>query len=248
MNSGKKELEAKIRDTIRLSEKYASARFTAFLTEEEQAELGENPALGENGGYFGGYEGAARRMFGAFPEWQEFDGAEFPIDILYIEKKYPKELTHRDYLGTILSLGIERSKIGDILVTEKGAYVFAAESVSGHIASQVEKIANCGVEVHSCGIDEVEIPRQEFEDLDKVVASMRLDAMVAAITGGSRNSALNLIKGARVAVNHREITEGARPVAEGDILSVRGYGRFVVCEEGRRTGSGRLHVHIKKYR
>lgn len=248
MDSGKKELEAKIRDIIRLSEKHSSPKFTAFLTEEEQAELGGNPAVGYNSGYFGGYAGAGRKMFGVFPDWQEFDTADFPIDILRITKKYPKELTHRDYLGTVLSLGIERNKIGDILVDGEGAYIFASQSVSGHILAQMEKIANCGVKTELADIGEIEIPEQEYDDLFKVVASLRLDSVVAAITNESRNGALNIIKSAKVAVNHKEVTEGSKAVAVGDIISVRGFGRFVIYQEGGRTGSGRLHVHIKKYR
>lgn len=248
MDSEKKELEAKIKDIIRLSEKHSSAKFTAFLTEEEQAELGENPALGFNAGYFGGYEGASRKMFGVFPDWQDFNGAEFPIDILHITKKYPKELTHRDYLGTILSLGIERNKIGDILVTQDGAYIFAGKSVSGHILSQVEKIANCGVKTELADLNDVEVPEQEYDDLFKVIASMRLDAVVSAITNSSRNTALSMIRGAKVSINHKEVCEGSKGVVVGDIISVRGFGRFMIYAEGGRTGSGRLHVHIKKYR
>ena len=243
-----KELEAKIKDLLRLSEKHSSPKFTAFLNEEEQAGIDANIALGYNFSYYGGYEGARRKMFGVFPDWQEVDFSEYPIDIIKFEKKYKKELTHRDYLGTILSAGIERNTVGDILVTEWGAYVFILKSVSGHILGQIEKIANCGVKTELVGADEVEIPKQEYDDLFKVVASMRLDAFVAAITNQSRNTALLMIKGQKVALNHKEITDGAKSVSVGDVISVRGFGRFVVWAEGSRTGSGRLHVHIKKFR
>lgn len=248
MDSQKKELQAKINDLTRLCEKHAAPKFTAFLTEGEQAELGENPALGYNAAYFGGYDGAARKIFGVFPEWQEAELEDFPIDIIRFTKKYPKELTHRDYMGTVLSLGIERRMIGDILVSGDGAFMFVSKSISGHITAQVEKIANCGVKTEIVKADEVKIPKQEFDDLFKVVASMRLDAVISAITNSSRSEALAIIKSSRVAVNHKEITDGAKVVAAGDTLSVRGFGRFVIFEEGKRTGSGKLHVHIKKYR
>lgn len=248
MEKGNKELEAKIKDTIRLSEKYAQARFTAFLTEEEQAIIDEIPMFGENFCYFGGYDGAKRRMFGVFPEWEEPDEDKFPIKIVNFIKKYPKDLTHRDYLGTILSLGIDRNKVGDILVYEDGAYVFLSENIADTILFGIEKIANCGIKSKIVNIDEIEIPKQEFDDIKCIAASMRLDAVISGITKLSRNQAMLLIKGGKVSQNHREIEDGSKSVAEGDTISIRGYGRFIVFSVDGRTGSGRLHVHIKKFR
>jgi len=137
----KKQLEAKVNDCLRLCGKYSTPRFTCFLTEEEQAMLGSIAAYDYNVAYFGGYDDAKRKIFGVFPEWQNVEFSEYPIKIIQFIKKYPKELTHRDYLGTILSLGIERNKIGDILVDENGAYVFASESISDVIGG-IEKISN----------------------------------------------------------------------------------------------------------
>ena len=82
MESEKKQLEAKINDCLRLCGKYSTPRFTSFLTEEEQA-LVENVGMYDyNTAYFGGYDDAKRRMFGAFPEWQEVDFSEYPIKII----------------------------------------------------------------------------------------------------------------------------------------------------------------------
>ena len=197
--------------------------------------------------YFGGYGDAKRRMFGAFPEWQEVDYSEYPIKIINFTKKYSKELTHRDYLGTILSLGIERNKIGDILVDEKGAYVFVSESIAD-VVMGIEKISNCGMKTKEVNLKDIRIPEQEYDDLFLIVASLRLDAFVAAITKLSRNQALLLIRGGKVSLNHRVSEDGSKTVNSADILSIRGYGRYIFFAEGGRTGSGRLHVHIKKFR
>lgn len=248
MEKGNKELEARIRDTIRLSEKYASSRFTAFLEEEEQAILNEIPIYAPNSCYFGGYDGARRKMFGVFPDWEEPDEKSFPIKIINFIKKYPKELTHRDYLGTILSLGIERNKIGDILVHPDGAYVFVTENIADTILFGIEKISNCGIKSKIAEIDEIEIPKQEYDDIKCIAASMRLDAVVSGITKLSRNQAMLLIKGDKVSLNHRSIGDGSKSIDVGDTISIRGYGRFVVFSVDGRTGSGRLHVHIKKFR
>ena len=248
MEKGNKELEAKIKDTIRLSEKYASPRFTAFLDESEQAALKDFPIYDQNFACYGGFEEARRKMFGVFPEWEEIDYSEFPIKIVNFIKKYPKELTHRDYLGTILSLGIERNKVGDILVNDDGAYVFLSENIADTVLFGIEKISNCGIKSKTVNIDEIEIPKQEYDDLKCIAASMRLDALVSGITKQSRNQAMLLIKSGKVMLNHKEIQDGSASVSEEDTISIRGYGRFIVSSVDGRTGSGRLHVHIKKFR
>ncbi len=248
MEKGNKELEAKIKDTIRLSEKYASCRFTAFLEEEEQAMLEDFPIYDQNFSCFGGYEGARRKMFGVFPEWEEPDPSLFPIKIVNFIKKYPRVLTHRDYLGTILSLGIERNKVGDILVYSEGAYVFVSENIADTVFYGIEKIANCGIKSKIVSIDEIEIPKQEYDDVKCIIASMRLDALVSGIAKLSRNQAVMLIRAGKVLLNHKAVEDGSKSVAVGDTISIRGYGRFIVFSEDGRTGSGRLHVHIKKFR
>ncbi len=248
MEKGNRELEAKIKDTIRLSEKYASPRFTSFLDESEQAALKDFPIYDQNFSCFGGFEEARRKMFGVFPEWEEIDYSRFPIKIVNFIKKYPKELTHRDYLGTILSLGIERNKVGDILVNDNGAYVFLSENIADTVLFGIEKISNCGIKSKIVNIDEIEIPKQEYDDLKCIAASMRLDALVSGITKLSRNQSMLLIKSGKVMLNHKEIQDGSASVSEEDTISIRGYGRFIVSSVDGRTGSGRLHVHIKKFR
>ena len=247
MKQEKKQLEAKVNDCLRLCGKYSTPRFTGFLTEEEQAMLGSIAAYDYNVAYFGGYDDAKRKIFGVFPEWQNVEFSEYPIKIIQFIKKYPKELTHRDYLGTILSLGIERNKIGDILVDENGAYVFASESISDVICG-IEKISNCGIKTKEVRLEDIKIPEQEYDDMFLIVASLRLDAFISAITKLSRNQALLLIRSGKVSLNHKETEDVSKGIAVGDVLSVRGYGRYIFFSEGGRTGSGRLHVHIKKFR
>ena len=102
-----------VQDVYRLCEKYRSPRFSKFLDERGQAEILKSP-MGSSM-LFGGYEGAEWKMFGAFPSFDDMTPEAFPIKVLDIRKKYGANLGHRNYLGTILSLGIDRNKIGDIL-------------------------------------------------------------------------------------------------------------------------------------
>lgn len=247
MDFEKKQLDAKISDCLRLCGKYCTPRFTCFFNEEEQAMIGNVASYDYNTAYFGGYDGAQRKMFGAFPEWQDVDYGEYPIKIIKLTKKYPKELNHRDYLGTIMSLGIERSKIGDILVDESGAVVFVCDNMADVVLG-IEKIADCGVKTAEVKPEDIIVPEQEYDDMFVIAPSLRLDAIVAGVAKVSRNRALLLIKGGKVSLNHKMTEDASKAISVGDVLSLRGYGRYLLFSQDGRTGSGRLHVHIKKFR
>lgn len=234
----------KISDVHRLSEKYQAPCFSKFLDGAEQAEIKSG---GVSGMLFGGYDGAERCMLGAFPSWYEPESDSFPISALFIRKKYKKELSHRDYLGTILSLGIERDNIGDILVTEEGAYVFVTEEMADFIAGGISKVAGCGAEVKKCDLNSVKVPERKFSEINAVAGSLRLDAVLAAMLKVSRNAAKEMLSSGKVSVNHTEESRGDFLLKEGDLLSVRGFGRALLADIGGKTRSDRVHITLKKY-
>lgn len=249
MTEEEKLLLAKAEDVYRLCDKYCCARFTQFLDEAQQQLLIENigAQAGYNTGFFGGYAGAQRKVFGVFPEWSPYSEDDFAIKVLKITKSFGEPLTHRDYLGTILSLGIDRAKTGDILVDGDTAYVFLLEDIADFVAGQITKIANRGVKTQVVSVREIEVPEQKFSVQGVVAASLRLDAVVGAMLHISRNLACRLVEGGKVSVNHKVTEETAKQLKEGDLLSVRGYGRFLLAEVGGKTRSERLHILIKKY-
>lgn len=235
---------SKMRDTQRLCEKYRTARFTKFLDSRSQALLDKNGILGT---LFGGYEGAERQMLGVFPDWQEPDNTLFPIDALKISVKGETVPSHRQYLGTILSLGIERDKIGDILVCERGAYVFLCSDISEFVKDSISKIGKCGAFAEYADLKSVILPNKKFEDISCVCASLRLDAVVAGLMNRSRNEAKNLILSGKISVNHFETQKTDFVLQEGDLLSIRGFGRARIEKIGAKTRSGRVHIMFKKY-
>lgn len=235
----------KIQDVYKLCEKYHMPKFSKFLDETQQAVLKKEGLFG--GVLFGGYEGAERCMLGVFPDWQEPDTKEFPIKALEITKKYEKSLTHRNYLGTILALGIERNKIGDILVGEKVSYVLLQEDIAEFIKDNIRKISGCGVEIKICNADEVTVPEKQFELIETVAASLRLDAVIAAMLKLSRSEAKTFIMSGKVSVNHIERQQTDYILSENDLLSVRGYGRVELFEIGNKTRSDRIHIKLKKF-
>lgn len=235
----------KIQDVIRLSEKYHSPKFSKFIDEHQQASLKKEGIF--EGVLFGGYEGSERKVFGVFPDWVEPQESEFPVTALRFTKKYEKELNHRHYLGTILSLGIERDKIGDILIDEDGATVFVLEDIAGFITENIRKIAGCGVSVSILKQGSIRIPEKRFELMDIVAASLRLDACLAAILKISRKDAKDLALSGNVSVNHLEIKSEDTKLLVGDLLSIRGFGRAEIFEVGGKTRSDRVHITVKKY-
>ncbi len=242
-------LIARIEDLFGLCDKYQTPRFSKFLNEAEQELIKQNVGTppGYNSGFFGGYDTSMRRLFGVFPEWMEFDVRQFPIDVMVIRKKYKKELTHRDYLGTVLSTGIDRSNVGDIFIKDGSAYVYLMNDISAYVAGSIDKISNVGVSVKVENFTSITPPEQRFEIMNTVCASLRLDAVVSAVLKVSRSNAAGLIRAEKVSVNHLPVTRVDHILNPKDVISVRGFGRFILDETGAGTRSGRLHIIVKKY-
>ena len=239
---------ARTEDLFSLCEKYCTPRFSSFLDGGEIAVLEDNFITGgADTMLWGGFEGAERRILGVFPEWSEPEAAEFPITALYIKNNGSRELSHRDFLGTLMSLGIDRSKTGDIVTDEGGAYIFLSSDIADYAAQNITKIASCGVSVRRAEPDEIKNVSKKMQSMELVCASLRLDALCAAAAGISRQAASRLISGGMVKLNHRPVTDGSKAVCEGDLLSLRGYGRFILSRCGAMTRKGRIHITVNKF-
>lgn len=217
-------------------------RFTAFLTEREQL-LARTAAAsaGADCFFWGGHETAVRRMFScpaAAPE-------DFPLEAVTFFFRDRDKLTHRDFLGSLMSLGIKRDQIGDIAVTGGAAVIFASKTVTP-LFGEIEKVGRVGVRQQP-GIH-TDLPRQEYEELTAVCASTRIDAVVAAICGLSREKAANLVRAGAVVIGGVQCAHPSENVDEGDVFSVKGYGKFILDGTGALTKKGKTHINIKKYK
>lgn len=249
MTGEEKLLLARCEDLFSLCDKRVAPCFSDFLNEAEQAIIKSNIGnrVGYNSCFFGGYENAQRRIFGVFPQWEEPDEDCFPIKVLKITKNYKRELTHRDYLGTVLSCGIDRCKVGDILIDMECAYIFLSEDIADYVCAGIDKIANVGVRSVVEDIGKITPPKPKFEVINTVSASVRLDAVVASVLNLSRKNACELIKSGRVCVNYSECSDVSHMLNVGDIISARGFGKFIFSDIGQKTRSDRLHIEVKKY-
>ena len=173
----------------------------------------------------------------------------FPIVCVCITPsslKFSEALTHRDFLGALLHLGITRSKIGDIFIKEGKAYVFCIESIAEFICKELFAVKHTLVHCE-VSTPEEELLRPVVKELTSTVASLRLDSFLSVAFQGSRSSLTAFIDGGKTYVNGRLATKAGMQLEEGDIVSVRGKGRFAVHEIKNLTKKGRIVVTINKY-
>jgi len=167
--------------------------------------------------------------------------------IAYLEITHPRELSHRDFLGSLMSLGIKRELIGDILVGQNKSYIVVQKSFCEHIIDSLTKIGNVGVVIKECSKDSVVLLENRFEECRAIVSSLRIDCVVAALCNKSRAESAKLVEGERVNVNHEIITSCSKNIDMDDIVSVRSFGKFKIGKCISTTKKGRLVLSYKKY-
>ncbi len=198
---------------------------------------------------WGGYENAERRVI-CFYEDDSFSHICCPIVCLKIvpsHVKFSDKLTHRDYLGAILNLGINRCKIGDILVLEQAGYVFCKQEISTFLIEQLVRIKHTNVSVLVAKEDEVYDIKPVFEEIIGTVSSTRLDSILSVAFHSSRSSLTGLIAGGKVFVNSRLVLTNSYILKESDVVSVRGMGKFIFKTTNGQTKKNRYKVVLLKY-
>lgn len=234
-------LLSKAYDAIELSERIGSPRFLGFLNEHESMYLRDHLPSRADIRFFGGYEDAVRLMLGASAE-----ESDFPIVALEMRYKEEFDLRHRDFLGSLMGLGIRRDTVGDILTDKGRCVIFVREDVAPFILSQVEKIGRVGVKVGYADPDA--LPARELvKERVITLSSLRLDAFVAHVTNLSREKAVRLIKNEMVMVDHVTRTSADHPLKEGSTVTIRKYGKFVLSGSLGESRKGKLRVSVKHY-
>ncbi len=197
---------------------------------------------------FGGYDFSERQMAAFLPDALCYEYF-YPISVLKInplQKKFSEALSHRDYLGAILNLGIERSKIGDILVQEDSAYLFVHQSLKQFIQDELKRIRHTSVSVESESFQNFSY-HPKIEEKRGTVSSLRLDSLLAIAFSSSRTKLVAYIENGKVFVNGKLITSNGYSIKEEDIVSVRGLGRFQYKGLVSQTKKGRYFVSIHLY-
>ena len=195
----------------------------------------------------GGFENAERvRAVFLNPEWGEYD-RENLLAALKIEYRPQDTLGHRDVLGALMALGIERDTIGDIISDENSAMLICMPEMSSYIIENLDKAGRVGVKISEISLSELPAKQEELSIKTDTVASLRLDAVLSAAFGLSRSKAVELIAAGRVNLNHLPCMQPAKELEEGALLSVRGHGRAKLLEVGNVSRKGRTFVRIGLY-
>jgi len=225
--------------------------FTGFLSLHEQQLLTE--VQKETGSIrvdlCGGNEDCERVMarFGN-PEELGYE-EEFPIVCIKIEpliEKFADSLTHRDFLGAIMNLGIERSTIGDIFVQGKSAFVYCHKKMAEYLMEELDKVKHTNVR---CRIveDAGELPSAVPVEKEVLVSSCRVDGVIAKVYNISRTGSLELFRTGRVFVNGKLMENNSYLLKEGDAVTARGFGKFTYVREVNVTKKDKVRILIEKF-
>ena len=249
-------LLAQILDKAEMVEKKNKIEYTDFL-DLAQIELVQkfiNKIKLQNYMIYGGFEQAERKMYVIYPD--KFNSVVVEknlsniIQIIRIE--LPDDLkgkyTHRDYLGAVIKLGIERKKIGDIIVDQNGADIIVDKDIVKFLLDNLGSLTRFSKSTISVqNIEDLRPVEIKKEELEIIVSSMRLDNVISELARCSRNKALDIINTERVFINFECETKKTKQVKTGDMITIRGKGRFFVKEIIGQTRSGRTVIKIEKF-
>ncbi len=194
---------------------------------------------------WGGFQGAERVVAG----FGECENSDFPISCIEIKplnKKFADELSHRDFLGSLMGLGIKRETLGDIIINNNCGYLFCLDTIARYIVDNLREIKHTTVTAEILSdIPETAIPLPQPQE--HIVSSLRLDVLVASVFNLSRNKANELFQKDRVFVDGA-LKNASYSVKNGESITVRGFGKFVYVETLRKTKKDRLVIELKIYK
>lgn len=248
-NSQKSEQERKIliaqvNDLAEKTLRDQEPQWTDFLEpperEQVQAVLGWNSRVRFNS--FGGYAKAERRRLVIYPDYYIVETIQPALSFLEITVKSPEQLSHRDYLGAILSLGLKREKIGDLLVASDRCQLVLVPELIDFLRVHLKKVGNHSAELAEIDPEQLNPPEQREKVIRSTVASLRLDAIAGLGFGESRTKMVREIRSERVKVNWKIAKNPDAQLEPGAVISIRGRGRVIFKEITGTSKKGRIGV------
>ncbi len=206
---------------------------------------------------FGGYNGSERKRIYILPDYMEGTdsgwklrafGFDLKINMLKIQGSGFNKLTHRDFMGALLGLGLQRSVVGDIVTSDDScAFVFCDVAIADFLIENLHKVGRDGVRLSGCELDEGFSANRKYVPFGDTVASPRLDAVVAAVCSVSRDKAKELILAELVELDYECEGRPDREVKGGSLISIRGYGKFRILSIDEKTKKGRYRLLGEKF-
>lgn len=257
------EKEVLISHARELKEKCAEmsvVTFTNFLTIEEKSSLSvlksENSKY-VNTFYYGGYSEAERCVAVFVPEFYKTDSvAEFfkeypeenPLAVIKAEKDKFTNMTHRDFLGSLMALGLKREMLGDIIVTDYGCCFFCLKNMASFIVENLKRTGRGSVECKIIDFSELPDNSDKCEYVFSSLPSLRLDAVVSAAFSLSRSKSSEFISKGVVYVNDTECLKNDMTLDEGSKIVLRGKGKVILNRINGLSKKGRIHAEFKKFK
>lgn len=239
-------LLSRLNEYVELSfERNGYLKFTEFLDEYQcsAATVLFKTIYFENYRFFGGYDDATRRMVAVYSFDCEPENA--PITVLKLVLSDNKYLSHRDILGSLMNLNIERSLIGDICIIDGQAFVVCTEIAAKVIRNELATVGKSHVTVSET--DELSEYTPSVEELTFIIASERLDCIVSAVMKIGRSKAEELISAGSVFVSGVAEKNNSKKMKEDVKISIRGFGKFLIVSMSDKTNRGRTKLVIKKF-
>lgn len=243
-------LSKKVLDAIRISELKSRPVFVGFLDE-----IGAFEAVNvlkkhkfNNYIFWGGHKDANRLMLGVFPEYFTPECASFPVVVLFISFSKLANISHRDALGALMSLGITRDSIGDILVGNSIIAIVTKKQISSYIEQNLISIGKSKIKFVTDKTQQVLPDINRFDEVKYIIASDRIDCVVSAFTKKSRATSLKVLKNCDVRLNYSVVTSASFKIKIGDIISIKGYGKYIIDDISEKTKKGRIKLAARKYR
>lgn len=246
-------LIAKVWDKKKFCDTRNKITYTDFLNEKEQAIISRNMNLG-NAFFYGGNENSDRKILVFYPEKIDEELARKSLNsvlsVLRIElpNEMKGEYEHRNYLSALIKIGIERSKIGDILVDNDGADIIIFNANKEFVKQALMELTRFKKSrFEEVDIENVRNKIDNFEDMTIIVASMRIDNIVSEIARCSRSGADEYITDERILVNYETVLKSSKLVENGDVVTIRGKGKFIIDGLVRNTRNDRYVLKVRKY-
>lgn len=236
-----------IADLVKAVRASGKPRFSGFCSDREQvlATAALSGQAWEGYRFWGGFAEAERKVLGIYDE--SIDDTAFDVCALRAEAADGAGLTHRDYLGAVLSLGVKRASVGDILVQPAGATLFVQRAAALLLTQELRTVGRCTVRVQDAVPSEDTLVLPTRTEHTATLASPRLDALLAVMLHKGRAAAATHIKRGDVMVNHIAVSSAHYEVCEGDIITVRGAGKFQLTAFGGKSKKDRVFVTYLQY-
>lgn len=238
----------KINDWVYLAENKYITKFSFFLN-EKQVMLCEKVLKSlkfENYKFYGGCDESERKVLCIYSQYDEISNDDFPIEPITFKYRQHDKLSHRDFLGALMSLNISRNTIGDINISDGCAVVFIYNTVSQLALESISKIGRVGVTVTEGASEDVHNSKL-FQEIAGTVASLRIDCIIALALRVSREKARTIISSKGIDVNYLTVNKPDFLLKEKDKFSVRGYGKFLFDSINGKSQKNRFHITLKKY-